>query len=252
MFSRHTTSQKRANNFLNANRGDADIDRIIMHTTEGGPEGLDFAEDVANFFAAPTTDVSAHYVTDVNSIVGCVEEKDIAFHALGDNANTIGIEMAGKASQTKEQWADAFSKGELDITAKLCADICHRRNIPVRLLTDRELREHRSGFASHDAVSRVFGDDIRDDPGPHFPWDKFLADVKRIMEGEDMVRFTLEDGEGTTIFAQSSPVEEEIDKEKERLGSFLSGLAARDDKLGEIVRELRDDRDAKLRRVQAD
>lgn len=251
MFSRHTTSEKRANNFLNASRGDADIDRIIMHTTEGGPERMDFAEDVANFFAAPTTDVSAHYVTDVNSIVGCVDEKDIAFHALGDNAQTIGIEMAGKANQTKEQWADAFSQGELKMTAQLAADICKRRNIPVRLLTDRELREHKSGFASHDAVSRVFGDDIRDDPGPHFPWDRFLTDVKRILEGDEMVRFVLQDGEGAAI-AQSSPVDEEFEAEQDRLGTFLQGLANRDEVTAKMVRELRDDRDVKIQRVQAD
>lgn len=251
MFSKHTTSEKRANNFQSANRGDDDIRRIILHTTEGGPERLDFAEDVANFFAAPTTDVSAHYVTDVNSIVGCVDESDIAFHALGDNLHTIGIEMAGKASQTKEQWADAFSKGELEMTATLCADICKRRNIPVRFLSDRELREGKSGFASHDAVSRVFGDDIRDDPGANFPWNKFLADVEAILKGEEMVRFVLEDAESGDAVVQSSAVEETFDEEKAKLAEFLGATAARDDKVGELVRKLRDG-NVRLQRVNAD
>ena len=50
MFSQHTDTVIRARHFTNASRGPADIDRIVMHTTEGKPERPDFAEDVANFF----------------------------------------------------------------------------------------------------------------------------------------------------------------------------------------------------------
>lgn len=252
MHSRHADTVIRAHNFQNASRTDADIKRIIMHTTEGAnPERPDTAENVASFFANPTTEVSAHYVVDNNSVVSCVEEEDIAFHALGDNAKTIGIEQAGKAGQSKAQWDDAYSLDMLANSAELCADICKRRGIPVRFLSDAELRDGKSGFASHDAVSRVFGANIRDDPGPHFPWSDFLADVKRILEGDDMVRFQLDTGEGE-VLAQSSPVDETFEQEQERLASFLTGLAGRDEMTAKIVRETRDDRDVKIRRVQAD
>lgn len=258
MFSRVTTSTIKAKFFTPASRTDDDIRRIVMHTSEGLEQATG-AENLGEFFhnlpdsTPPDRRVSSHYGTDSNSVVGYVDETDIAHHALGDNTASIGIEMVGKAAQSREDWGDDYSRKQLALTAELCADICKRRGIPVRFLSDQDLRENKRGFASHDAISRVFGANIRDDPGKNFPWQKFLSDVQAIIDGEDdMVRFTLELTPGEEPIAQSSPVDEEIQAEKERLGSFLSGLAARDEVLAQIVRDLRDDGVARLRRVQAD
>jgi len=158
------------------------IERIVMHTMEA-PEEADTAEDVARYFIENSRKVSAHYCVDNDSVVGCVPEERVANHAAGDNLQSIGIELAGRASQTREQWADAYSRAELLSAAKLCANIGKRRGIPARFLSDAELSNRVKGFVSHDAVSRVFGDNIRDDPGAHFPWNKFLGDVKALMDG---------------------------------------------------------------------
>jgi N-acetyl-anhydromuramyl-L-alanine amidase AmpD len=247
MFSSQTDTVIRAEHFTNASRGDAQIARVVLHTTQGGPERPDFAEDVANFFKNIPADapsdrrVSAHYVVDNNSVVGCVEEEDIANHAFGDNTQSVGIELAGKAEQTDRQWDDAYSKAQLTLAARLVADICKRRGIPARRLSNEELRERRRGIVSHKQVSDVFGAGIRSDPGPNFPWAAFLAEVRRILRPKQ-VRFVLVDGAGQEL-AKSEPVEEGFAAELELLARFEA--ATRRKKL----LDLRDDRNSQTRRV---
>lgn len=173
------------------------IERIVMHTVEGS-EVSTAAEGVANYFKSNSRRVSAHYCVDNDSIVSCVSEEEVANHAAGDNFESIGIELAGKAGQTAAQWADSFSKAELVLAAKLVADICKRRGIPAKQLSDSELRNRVRGIVSHDAVSRVFGDDIRDDPGPNFPWAKFLGDVRALLDGRRW-EVRLVDGTGAVL-----------------------------------------------------
>ncbi len=127
------------------------IERIVMHTMEA-PEEADTAEDVARYFIENSRKVSAHYCVDNDSVVGCVPEERVANHAAGDNLQSIGIELAGRASQTREQWADAYSRAELLSAAKLCANIGKRRGIPARFLSDAELSNRVKGFVSHDAL----------------------------------------------------------------------------------------------------
>ena len=86
-----------------------------MPSTIAGALGLKLigeisAESVARWFSRPSAQVSAHYCVDVDSIVQCVRERDIAWHARGGNAKSIGIELAGYARQTKAEWADAYSR----------------------------------------------------------------------------------------------------------------------------------------------
>jgi hypothetical protein len=164
-----------ANSYRKANR--TSIDRIVFHTAEI-QEQRDSAERVAAFFSNPSTKVSAHAVVDNNSLVECVLDKDVAFHAFGDNEVTLGLEMSGFARQTPAQWNDAYSKAMLERASQWAADKATKFNVPVRWLTEAQLRREEKGFVTHDLVSKVFGDDIRDDPGPHFPYQEFLALVK--------------------------------------------------------------------------
>lgn len=73
------------------------IDFIVIHDMEM-PETVHTAEDCANMFAnlGPDRKASAHYTVDSDSIVQCVREKDIAYHAP-PNTHSIGVEHAGVA-----------------------------------------------------------------------------------------------------------------------------------------------------------
>jgi N-acetyl-anhydromuramyl-L-alanine amidase AmpD len=153
------------------------VDVVVIHTMEIA-ERADSAEAVARWFARPETEVSAHYCVDADSVVQCVRERDIAWHARGGNERSIGIELAGRAGQGRAGWADAYSYAVLERAAALTAEICARYAIPVRWLRAAALRRKARGVTGHVEVSRAYRKSDHWDPGPAFPVDHFLGLVR--------------------------------------------------------------------------
>ena len=155
------------------------IDVVVMHTMEIA-ERPDAAEAVARWFSRPEVEVSAHYCVDADSVVQCVREEDIAWHARGGNARSIGVELAGRAGQGPDGWADAYSRAVLDRAALLVSDICARHEIPVRWIRAAGLVQGRRGVTGHVEVSRAFHKSDHWDPGPAFPALRFLELVRAV------------------------------------------------------------------------
>jgi N-acetyl-anhydromuramyl-L-alanine amidase AmpD len=153
------------------------IDVVVMHTMEIA-ERKDAAEICARWFATPVSKVSAHYCVDADSVVQCVREKDIAWHARGGNTASIGVELAGFARQTRTDWADAYSTAVLGRAAAVVADVCRRRAIPVRWLVADDLSAGRRGITGHAEVSKAYRKSDHWDPGPGFPVEQFLGMVR--------------------------------------------------------------------------
>src|SRR3954454_6387676 len=84
---------------------DRPFDLVVIHSMEA-PEKGETAEDVGHFFEKPSTRASAHYCVDNNSIVQCVQERDVAWAAPGANHDGVQIEHAGYARQTLREWED--------------------------------------------------------------------------------------------------------------------------------------------------
>jgi N-acetyl-anhydromuramyl-L-alanine amidase AmpD len=159
------------------------IDVVVMHTMEIA-ERPDAAEICARWFATTVSQVSAHYCVDSNTVIQCVREKDVAWHARGGNTNSIGVEMAGYASQTTRDWEDRYSKAVLARAATLVADVCRRRRIPLRWLDPDDLRAGRRGLTGHADVSLAFGKSDHWDPGDGFPVDAFLDRVRAVQQAQ--------------------------------------------------------------------
>ncbi len=159
-------------------RASRPIDVVVMHTMEIA-ERPDAAAICARWFATEASQVSAHYCVDAGTVIQCVQEKDIAWHARGGNTDSIGVELAGFARQTRREWADAYSTAVLGRAAALVADICTRRRIPVRWLVAGDLVAGRRGITGHVEVSRAFERSDHWDPGPGFPIESFLDRVRR-------------------------------------------------------------------------
>jgi len=157
------------------------IDVVVMHTMEIA-ERPDAALICARWFAAPVSKVSAHYCVDAKRVICCVREKDVAWHARGGNADSIGVELAGFAHQTSKDWADAYSSAVLARAATLVADVCRRRRIPVRWLVAGDLVAGRRGITGHSEVSAAYGRSDHWDPGSGFPVERFLDRVRRAQQ----------------------------------------------------------------------
>lgn len=169
---------------ITADRGPADIAWIIIHTMEA-PEKGSTAEQIAQFFASKTKGsggtrpiASAHYCIDNDSIVQCVQCKDIAAGARGGNKKGIHLEHAGYARQTAAHWEDEYSVAMLALSAELCREILVPKfHIPVRWLMPEDLKVGSRGFTSHANISEAFSPGGHWDPGPHFPARRYLQMV---------------------------------------------------------------------------
>jgi hypothetical protein len=204
--------------FRKGRRGQAGTKRFqvvwaIAHSaecgeTDGAAEGLlSFGETMPDIVLKDGTKrpryASWTYACDRNSTTQSVLEADTAFHAPPLNDMSIGVELAGRASQTTSDWEDEYSKAMLDEqAAPLFAGICHRYSIPVQTLTDDELREaldvvnllatpgatptmsweacraRYGGILTHAQVSRTFKKSDHTDPGFGFPMTYFLEQVE--------------------------------------------------------------------------
>lgn len=155
------------------------VDWIVLHTMEAR-ETATTAENCARYFASDTVpSVSAHYCVDSDSIVQCVRDEDVAWHAPGANKLGIGIEHAGYARQSAEEWADPYTRAMLELSARLVAELCQRWNIPVAFIDADGLKRGERGITTHRAATWAFEKSTHLDPGPHFPIERYLDDVRR-------------------------------------------------------------------------
>lgn len=155
---------------------------IVLHCTHGA-EGVRAAEDGAAELAKLPDNArkrSVHWFVDTDSIVQCVPTECEAWHA-GMTANRYGegIELCGRADQTREQWMDAASLPMLAIAARLVRERADKLAIPLRFITATQVRARMPGITTHAEISRAFpADTTHSDPGPAFPLAEFMAAVQ--------------------------------------------------------------------------
>jgi N-acetyl-anhydromuramyl-L-alanine amidase AmpD len=153
---------------------------IVLHCTDGC-EGLRADEDCAAMFARapePGREKSAHLIIDANSCTRCVSDEFTAYHARHNgNMYGIGIELCGRADQTRAQWFDALSLPMLNIAARVCAELCQQHGIPAVVVNDRGLLAGERGITTHHFVSAAWKQSDHYDPGPGFPLGSFVAAV---------------------------------------------------------------------------
>ncbi len=156
---------------------------IVLHCTDGH-EGTSKDRDIATtIFANPNLPKgkrrSAGYVIDSDSATVCVADHHTAWHC-GPTGNRlgIGIELCGRASQSRAEWFDEASLPMLCIAARVVADRCRVWNIPPRVLNARDLRAPgATGITTHSFVSDAWHETTHHDPGPGFPLGSFVRAV---------------------------------------------------------------------------
>lgn len=157
------------------------IDVIVIHAMENDekPAG---AENVAAWFAGSSAPrASAHYCIDNDSIVQCVKDSDVAWHAPGANHDGLGFEHAGRSSQRPRDWDDPYSRAELRLSAMLAAEKCRTYRIPPVYLRAADLVADRRGITTHAQVTRAFRLGDHTDPGKSFPIVRYVGDVAHLL-----------------------------------------------------------------------
>lgn len=159
------------------------ITNIIIHATHGA-EGPNKDFDEAYASAQPLKEgesgVSAHYFVDSNSATRSVPDLLTAWHA-GRTANkcAIGVEICGRADQTRKEWTDTTSLATLQIAARLLIDLCKEHRIPAVYVDSEALRLGLKGISTHQQVAMAWKETTHWDPGPYFPLAELIAAVHR-------------------------------------------------------------------------
>lgn len=152
---------------------------IVLHAT-AGHEGTTKDTDVAAQFQDPKLDPrrSSGYIVDADSVAQCVADHYVAWHCgQTGNMRGIGVELCGRADQTRSQWLDPLSHRTLCIGARLVADLCLEWHIPPVYVDARELVAGARGITTHDAVRRAWHQTKHIDPGEGFPLSEFVQAV---------------------------------------------------------------------------
>ncbi len=132
------------------------IRRIVIHITDGGAN----INGTINWFKNPASGVSAHYIVGQDGeVVQMVAHNDIAFHAHGGNADSIGIEHVANTRGLRPTEAQYCS------SAALVRWLCERYKIPLD-------RTHILGHAELDRRTTHAGC-----PNAVWNWDYFMGMV---------------------------------------------------------------------------
>ncbi len=162
---------------------------IVIHDMEA-PELGTTAEAVGRYFASPAAGGSTQVGVDTDSICRYVADGDTCAGAPGVNADGLHVEHAGYARQSAAEWRDDASLRILEHGALACAEWCLKYGIPVRWLTDDEIRDGATkGFLTHaDATRALRTVGGHTDPGASFPRDYYLsrvnAHIQRLIGGD--------------------------------------------------------------------
>lgn len=154
-----------------SSRGGAKVVWLAVHTTEG----IMRAVDLRAWTAWPG---SSHASSDETGVLltpaeGFVSYDLMAWTLRNANPYSENIEQCGWAAWTRAEWLARPLL--LDATARWLADRSRARGIPLRRLTDDEIRRRVPGVLGHGDYSRATGDGTHSDPGPNYPWDVVLA-----------------------------------------------------------------------------
>lgn len=138
-----------ANNF--AKGRSAEITKVVLHVMQGSYAGS------INWFRNPAAGVSAHYLvrSSDGEITQAVRDGDTAYHVLGANPSTLGVEHEGFVDDPS--W---FTDTMYRSSAALTRHLCDRYGIP----------KDRAHIVGHNEMP---GND-HTDPGPHWDWSRYM------------------------------------------------------------------------------
>ncbi len=153
------------------------IDLIVLHDIESTNQ-TGAAEGAGSWFENQASGGSTQYGIDNNSIQQYLADNVICWGAPYANSNGLHIEQMGVASWSESSWK-AKAKGTLDRTAWLIAKKSKKLGIPIRTLSDKQVKSGEKGITTHAQLTRVYGVyGGHTDPGKSYPL-SYVLDLAR-------------------------------------------------------------------------
>jgi hypothetical protein len=176
---------------------------VVIHTSESGDNSL---PSLVAFMGRPGDrpvegsnpprmyGSSYHAIADgmAGSYVMMQDHRRGPFSAPPLNKNWWHIVCPGRAAQTRAEWLDQMSRGQIRGCAQFIVDAWQRDTFELRHLSPAEVKAGGKGVIGHRDVTYAFQiSGGHTDPGPEFPWDVLFDDVARLLRNpleDDMVR----------------------------------------------------------------
>jgi hypothetical protein len=117
-----------------------------------------------------------------------VPEDTQAYHAP-PNAHSLGIEITAEGGDypknySRDEWLSPQVWPAVQRAATRARDLCDRYGLPLVKLTPADLLAGKKGICGHVDVSQAWHQTNHTDPGPNFPWDRFMAEVQNPQEDD--------------------------------------------------------------------
>lgn len=172
------------------------IVRIVVHCTAGAEPGVPgAARSTASYTKNTDRPSSWHYCADARESVQLVYDSVVAYHC-GYNGHSIGYELCCSLSGEGDgHWLEQVArkakvaahfrlKGDhramLKIAAADIARLCLAYGVPIRRLSVAQVRAGEHGICGHVDIRDAFpGVTTHWDPGPFFPWWRFMRHIRR-------------------------------------------------------------------------
>lgn len=149
---------------------------IVLHTTAGIEDYTppdDGAESTVRYGLRNSRPASWHAVVDSDSIIDCLPDSYTAFHVVGYNSSTLGLEIANRDARWTGKppaWVEATIRN----AAAWCRPKVTKYGLPIQLANkaqvDAAVRAGRPfGFSYH----YMLNPGAKIDPGRDFPWAMF-------------------------------------------------------------------------------
>jgi MYXO-CTERM domain-containing protein len=144
-----------------SSRSGTTIDRVVIHTTQGGYSGA------ISWFQNPSSDVSAHFVIrssdgQITQMVGLAQK---AWHCSAWNSRSVGIEHEGFVDDPGRWYTPAM----YEASAQLTRWLCDRYGLPID-------RTHIVGHVEVPGATHT-------DPGTGWDWPRYLDLVRGMPPG---------------------------------------------------------------------
>lgn len=163
-------------------RGTAPVRLVILHTAEGART----VQELGNYFAQASVQVSSHVGIDDNELEQYVPYEREAWTTLNANPISDNAELCGFAAWTRDQWLNEHMP-MLKNAASWVAARCAARNIPIVKLSPAQVAAGKPGVCGHVDWTIGMKNGTHTDPGPGFPWDVVISLAQGGAVGGDAV-----------------------------------------------------------------